>query len=161
MMSIKSVNALSHYTDWTIGHVHSGALGWVAMISIGATYHLIPLMYGRKAGDMYSVKLIDLHFWLSTIGTVLYIVSMWVNGLMQGLMWRAVNSDGTLTYSFIETVEASYAGYVVRFVGGAIFLFGMLVMAWNVWKTRQLALSGPALEADAGSPEADAREVMA
>jgi len=142
MMSIKSVNALSHYTDWTIGHVHSGALGWVAMISIGAIYHLIPLMYNRKAGDMYSVKLIDLHFWLSTIGTVLYIVSMWVNGLMQGLMWRAVNSDGTLTYSFIESVEASYAGYVVRFIGGAIFFSGMLVMAWNIWKTRQLALAG-------------------
>lgn len=146
MMSIKSVNALSHYTDWTIGHVHSGALGWVAMISIGAIYHLIPLMYGRKAGAMYSVKLIDLHFWLSTIGTVLYIVAMWVNGLMQGLMWRAVNSDGTLTYSFIESVEASYAGYVVRFIGGAIFFSGMLVMAWNIWKTRQLALNTPAEE---------------
>ena len=143
MMSIKSVNALSHYTDWTIGHVHSGALGWVAMISIGSMYHLIPLMYGRKAGAMYSVKLIDLHFWLSTIGTVLYIVSMWVNGLMQGLMWRAVNSDGTLTYSFIESVEASYAGYVVRFIGGAIFFAGMLVMAYNIWKTRQLALENP------------------
>ncbi len=141
MMSIKSVNALSHYTDWTIGHVHSGALGWVAMISIGAVYHLIPLMYGRKAGEMYSVKLIDLHFWLSTIGTVLYIVSMWVNGLMQGLMWRAVNSDGTLTYSFIESVEASYAGYVVRFIGGGIFFTGMLVMAWNIWKTREQALA--------------------
>ena len=141
MMSIKSVNALSHYTDWTIGHVHSGALGWVAMISIGAMYHLIPLMYGRKAGAMYSVKLIDLHFWLSTIGTVLYIVSMWVNGLMQGLMWRAVNSDGTLTYSFIESVEASYAGYVVRFIGGGIFFAGMLVMAWNIWKTREMALA--------------------
>jgi cytochrome c oxidase cbb3-type subunit I len=141
MMSIKSVNALSHYTDWTIGHVHSGALGWVAMISIGAMYHLIPLMYGRKAGDMYSVKLIDLHFWLSTIGTVLYIVSMWVNGLMQGLMWRAVNSDGTLTYTFIESVQASYAGYVVRFIGGGIFFAGMLVMAWNVWKTREMALT--------------------
>ena len=159
MMSIKSVNALSHYTDWTIGHVHSGALGWVAMISIGAMYHLIPLMYGRKAGAMYSVKLIDLHFWLSTIGTVLYIVSMWVNGLMQGLMWRAVNSDGTLTYSFIESVEASYAGYVVRFIGGAIFLAGMLVMAWNIWKTRQLALASP-LE-DEGAQHADSQEALA
>jgi len=158
MMSIKSVNALSHYTDWTIGHVHSGALGWVAMISIGAMYHLIPLMYGRKAGDMYSVKLIDLHFWLSTIGTVLYIVSMWVNGLMQGLMWRAVNSDGTLTYSFIESVEASYAGYVVRFIGGGIFFAGMLVMAWNIWKTREMAL------AEGVSPESESaagREALA
>ena len=139
MLSIKSVNALSHMTDWTVGHVHAGALGWVAMISVGALYHMIPLMYGRRAGDMYSVKLIDLHFWLATIGTVLYIVSMWVNGLMQGLMWRAVNNDGTLTYSFIESVIASYPGYVVRFIGGAIFLLGMLIMAWNVWKTWQLA----------------------
>ncbi|HJM15371.1 MAG TPA: cytochrome-c oxidase, cbb3-type subunit I [SAR86 cluster bacterium] len=139
MMSIKSVNALSHYTDWTIGHVHSGALGWVAMISIGSLYHLMPILYGRKQGEMYSEKLIDLHFWLSTIGTVLYIASMWVNGLMQGLMWRAVNSDGTLTYSFIDSVEASFPGYVVRFIGGAIFLSGMLVMAYNVWKTAQLS----------------------
>lgn len=138
MLSIKSVNALSHFTDWTVGHVHAGALGWVAMISIGAVYHLIPLMYGRKAGEMYSVKLIDLHFWLATIGTVLYIVSMWVNGLMQGLMWRAVNNDGTLTYSFVETVVASYPGYVVRFIGGAIFLAGMFVMAWNIWRTWQV-----------------------
>jgi len=135
MMSIKSVNALSHYTDWTIGHVHSGALGWVAMISIGAMYHLIPILCGKKQGEMYSVKLIDLHFWLSTIGTVLYIASMWVNGLMQGLMWRAVNDDGTLTYSFAEAVEASYPGYVVRFLGGGIFFAGMLVMAYNVWMT--------------------------
>ena len=139
MMSIKSVNALSHYTDWTIGHVHSGALGWVAMISIGSLYHLMPILYGRKQGEMYSERLIDLHFWLSTIGTVLYIASMWVNGLMQGLMWRAVNSDGTLTYSFIDSVEASFPGYVVRFIGGAIFLSGMLVMAYNVWKTAQLS----------------------
>ncbi len=104
MMSIKTVNALSHYTDWTIGHVHSGALGWVAMVSIGAMYHLIPIMYGRKQGQMYSVKLINLHFWLATLGTVLYIASMWVNGLIQGLMWRATNTDGTLTYSFVEIV---------------------------------------------------------
>ena len=139
MMSIKSVNSLSHYTDWTIGHVHSGALGWVAMISIGAMYHLIPLTFGRKAGDMYSVKWIDIHFWLSTIGTVLYIASMWVNGLMQGLMWRAVNTDGTLTYSFAEAVEASFPGYVVRFIGGTIFFASMLLMAWNVWKTATMA----------------------
>lgn len=138
MMSIKSVNSLSHYTDWTIGHVHSGALGWVAMISIGALYHLLPIMYGRKQGAMYSIKLIDLHFWLSTIGTVLYIVSMWVNGLMQGLMWRAVNNDGTLTYSFIESVEASYAGYVVRFLGGLIFFAGMLIMAYNLYMTAKM-----------------------
>jgi len=133
MMSIKTVNALSHYTDWTIGHVHSGALGWVAMISIGSLYHLIPRLYGKT--DMYSLNLINVHFWLSTIGTVLYIASMWVNGIMQGLMWRAYNSDGTLTYSFVESVEASYPGYYVRLLGGFIFFAGMLVMAYNVYRT--------------------------
>lgn len=135
MMAIKTVNALSHNTDWTIGHVHSGALGWVAMISIGALYHLIPILYGRRQGEMYSIQLINLHFWLSTLGTVIYIASMWVNGLLQGLMWRATNTDGTLTYSFAESVEASYPGYYVRFIGGAIFFTGMLIMAYNVYMT--------------------------
>ena len=133
MMAIKTVNALSHNTDWTIGHVHSGALGWVAMISIGMLYHLIPVLYNRT--QMYSVALINLHFWLSTIGTVLYIASMWVNGIAQGLMWRAFNTDGTLTYSFAESIEASYPGYYVRLLGGAIFFFGMLLMAYNIWRT--------------------------
>ena len=133
MMSIKTVNALSHDTDWTIGHVHSGALGWVAMISIGAVYHLLPVLFNRTR--MWSVQLINIHFWLSTIGTVLYIASMWVNGIMQGLMWRAFNADGTLTYSFAESVEASYPGYFVRFLGGFIFLVGMFIMAYNAYKT--------------------------
>ncbi|MDX1817397.1 MAG: cbb3-type cytochrome c oxidase subunit I, partial [Marinobacter sp.] len=133
MMAIKTVNALSHNTDWTIGHVHSGALGWVAMISIGAMYHLIPRLWGMV--EMYSIRMINVHFWLATVGTVLYIVAMWVNGIMQGLMWRAVNEDGTLTYSFVESVEASHAGYLVRMIGGAIFLSGMLLMAWNVYMT--------------------------
>mgnify|MGYP001037891884 FL=1 len=133
MMSIKTVNSLSHYTDWTIGHVHSGALGWVAMVTIGALYHLFPILYGKKS--MYSNALIALHFWLSTIGIVLYIASMWVNGILQGLMWRAYNADGTLTYSFVESVEASYPGYMVRLFGGVLFLAGMLVMAYNVWRT--------------------------
>jgi len=133
MMSIKTVNALSHNTDWTIGHVHSGALGWVAMISIGAIYHLIPKLFGLK--EMYSTSMINLHFWLATAGTVLYIAAMWVNGIMQGLMWRAVNEDGTLTYSFVESLEASHMGYLVRLIGGAVFLFGMLIMAVNVWLT--------------------------
>ncbi|MEA2093497.1 MAG: cytochrome-c oxidase, cbb3-type subunit I [Pseudomonadota bacterium] len=133
MMSIKTVNALSHYTDWTIGHVHSGALGWVAMISIGSVYFLIPKLFGRE--QMYSVKLIDWHFWMATIGVVLYIVAMWISGVMQGLMWRAVNEDGTLTYSFVESLEAMYPFYFVRFLGGALFLCGMLVMAYNVVKT--------------------------
>ncbi|HWS02041.1 MAG TPA: cytochrome-c oxidase, cbb3-type subunit I [Gammaproteobacteria bacterium] len=133
MMSIKTVNALSHYTDWTIGHVHSGALGWVAMVSIGAMYFLIPRMFGRE--QMYSVKLIDVHFWVSTIGVVLYIAAMWIAGVMQGLMWRAVNADGTLTYSFVESLERMYPFYFVRFLGGLIFLSGMLIMAYNVIKT--------------------------
>ena len=133
MMAIKSVNALSHYTDWTVGHVHSGALGWVAMISIGAIYHLIPILFDRER--MYSIKLINMHFWLHTIGVVLYIVAMWISGVMQGLMWRAVNSDGTLTYSFVESLEASYPFYFVRFVGGVFVVAGMLIMGYNVWKT--------------------------
>lgn len=133
MMAIKTVNALSHYTDWTIGHVHSGALGWVAMISIGSLYHLIPVLYGH--GRMYSTNLVNIHFWLATIGTVLYIVSMWISGVMQGLMWRAVNSDGTLTYSFVESIQASYPFYFVRFIGGCFFVTGMLIMAFNVFKT--------------------------
>ena len=133
MMSIKTVNALSHYTDWTIGHVHSGALGWVAMVSIGSVYFLIPKLFGRE--QMYSVKLIDWHFWMSTIGVVLYIVAMWISGVMQGLMWRAVNADGTLTYSFVESLQAMYPFYFVRFLGGALFLCGMFIMAYNVIKT--------------------------
>ncbi len=133
MMSIKTVNALSHYTDWTIGHVHSGALGWVAMVSIGSVYHLIPRLFNQER--MYSVSLINAHFWLATIGTVLYIVAMWISGVMQGLMWRAVNSDGTLTYSFVESVQASYPYYTVRFIGGFIFLAGMFLMAYNAYKT--------------------------
>ena len=133
MMSIKTVNALSHYTDWTIGHVHSGALGWVAMITIGCVYMLVPRLFGRES--MYSVKLIDVHFWTSTIGVVLYIASMWMAGVMQGLMWRAVNDDGTLTYTFIESLNATYPFYAVRLLGGLVFLTGMLVMVYNVWKT--------------------------
>jgi cytochrome c oxidase cbb3-type subunit I len=137
MMAIKTVNAMSHNTDWTIGHVHSGALGWVAMISIGAIYHMLPLLYGRQA--MYSVRLINIHFWLATIGTVLYVCAMWVNGIMQGLMWRAFNQDGTLTYSFIESTQASYAGYLVRLIGGVFFLTGMVLMAYNMYRTIKLA----------------------
>ncbi len=133
MMAIKTVNALSHYTDWTIGHVHAGALGWVAMISIGAIYHMLPKAFGRD--EMYSTGLINAHFWLATVGTVLYIVSMWVNGITQGLMWRAVNIDGTLTYSFVEALEASHPGFIVRLLGGLFFLIGMLLMGYNSWRT--------------------------
>ncbi|MCD1600131.1 cytochrome-c oxidase, cbb3-type subunit I [Rheinheimera aquimaris] len=133
MMAIKSVNALSHYTDWTIGHVHSGALGWVAMISIGAIYHLIPVLYNQ--GRMYSISLINTHFWLHTIGVVLYIVAMWISGITQGMMWRAVNTDGTLTYSFVQSLEASMPFYLMRFIGGMFVVTGMLLMAYNVYKT--------------------------
>ncbi len=133
MMSIKTVNSLSHYTDWTIGHVHSGALGWVAMISIGSLYYLIPRLFGRE--EMYSVKLITAHFWVATIGVVLYIAAMWIAGVMQGLMWRAVNADGTLTYTFVESVKATAPFYAIRLLGGVLFLGGMFIMAWNTWKT--------------------------
>jgi cytochrome c oxidase cbb3-type subunit 1 len=133
MMSIKTVNALSHYTDWTVGHVHSGALGWVAMITIGSIYYLIPRLFGKT--EMYSVKLINVHFWLATLGTVLYIAALWISGVMQGLMWRATNADGTLTYSFVESVKASYPFWTIRVVGGVLFLTGMLLMAYNMFKT--------------------------
>ena len=133
MMSIKTVNALSHYTDWTIGHVHSGALGWVGMITMGSLYYLIPRLFGSKT--MFSVRAIELHFWIATIGIVLYIAAMWIAGVMQGLMWRAVNPDGTLVYSFVESVKATYPYYVVRLLGGLLYLGGMLIMAWNVVMT--------------------------
>jgi len=132
MMAIKTVNALSHYTDWTIGHVHSGALGWVALISMGSMYYLIPRLFNR---ELYSLKLVEVHFWTATIGIVLYITSMWVAGIMQGLMWRATNSDGTLTYSFVESVQAMHPYFIVRWLGGVFFLVGAIVMAWNIWKT--------------------------
>ena len=133
MMSIKTVNALSHYTDWTIGHVHSGALGWVAMMTIGTLYCLIPRLYNKEA--MYSTKLIDVHFWTSTIGVVLYAVSMWIAGITQGLMWRALNDDGTLTYSFIESLRFTYPYYGLRLLGGLVFFAGMIVMSYNVYMT--------------------------
>ncbi|MFZ6753361.1 cytochrome-c oxidase, cbb3-type subunit I [Undibacterium sp. Ji67W] len=137
MMAIKTVNSLSHYTDWTIGHVHSGALGWVGFISIGSLYYLIPRLFGQT--QMYSKRLIEVHFWVATIGVVLYIASMWIAGVMQGLMWRAVNEDGTLTYTFVETVKATFPYYVIRLTGGAMYLGGMLVMAYNVAKTLMAA----------------------
>ena len=133
MMSIKTVNALSHYTDWTVGHVHSGALGWVGLISMGSLYYLIPRMFGRTT--MYSVRAIETHFWVATIGIVLYIAAMWIAGVMQGLMWRAVNPDGTLVYTFVESVKATFPYYVVRLLGGVLYLSGMLIMAWNVVMT--------------------------
>jgi cytochrome c oxidase cbb3-type subunit I len=141
MMSIKTVNSLSHYTDWTIGHVHSGALGWVAFISIGAIYSMFPRLIG--AGKMHSTRLIDLHFWTSTIGVVIYISAMWIAGVMQGLMWRATNADGTLTYTFIESVVQTHPFYIARLFGGLLVLAGMFIMGWNMFKT-WTSVRGPA-----------------
>jgi cytochrome c oxidase cbb3-type subunit 1 len=138
MMSIKTVNALSHYTDWGIAHVHSGSLGWVGLISIGTLYYLVPRMFGRT--KMHSVPAIELHFWIATVGIVLYIAAMWTAGVMQGLMWRAVNADGSLVYSFVEGVKATFPFYVIRLAGGLLYLSGMLLMAWNVVMT---ARAGP------------------
>nr|WP_246329400.1 cytochrome-c oxidase, cbb3-type subunit I [Chthonobacter rhizosphaerae] len=145
LMSVKAVNSLSHYTDWTIGHVHSGALGWVAYISFGAIYCLVPWLWNRK--QLYSLKLVDWHFWVSTLGIVLYISAMWVAGIMQGLMWRAYTELGFLQYSFIETVEAMHPYYLIRALGGVLFLLGSLVMAYNIYMTIRF---GEAEEAAAG-----------
>ncbi len=133
VMSVRAVNSLSHYTDWTIGHVHSGALGWVGFISFGAIYCLVPWLW-KRAG-MYSKALIEWHFWIATIGILLYITSMWVSGIMQGLMWRAYNSLGFLEYSFVQTVEAMHPYYIIRGLGGVLYLTGALLMVWNVYKT--------------------------
>ncbi len=133
LMSIKAINALSHYTDWTIGHVHSGALGWVALISFGAIYHLVPALWNKPS--LYSMKLVNTHFWLATVGIVLYIVAMWISGISQGVMWRSYNEQGILQYSFIDVLKATHPLYVVRALGGLFFLSGSLVMAYNIYKT--------------------------
>jgi len=133
VMSIKAVNSLSHYTDWTVGHVHSGALGWVAFVSFGALYFLVPKLW--KTERLYSLRLVNLHFWVATAGILLYITSMWVSGIMQGLMWRAYDELGFLQYSFIETVEAMHPYYVIRAFGGVLFVLGALVMVYNLVRT--------------------------
>jgi cytochrome c oxidase cbb3-type subunit 1 len=135
LMSVRQVNALSHYTDWTIGHVHSGALGWVAMISFGATYFLVQRLWGRER--LYSTRLVEWHFWTATLGIVLYVTAMWVSGIMQGLMWRSYDELGFLQYSFLETVEAMHPFYVIRALGGLLFLAGALIMVYNCWRTAQ------------------------
>ena len=145
MMSIKTVNALSHYTDWTIGHVHSGALGWVGFITMGSMYYLIPRLFGQK--QMHSIKAIEVHFWTATIGIVLYIAAMWIAGVMQGLMWRSINPDGSLTYTFVEGVKATYPFYVVRLGGGLLYFGGMCLMAWNVYMTAMAGLRAKAINA--------------
>ena len=133
VMSIKAVNSLSHYTEWTVGHVHSGALGWVGYISFGAIYCLAQWAFGRK--QLYSNKLVEWHFWVSTIGIALYVSSLWVAGITQGLMWRAYDSLGFLQYSFVESVEQMHIYYIIRALGGGLFVVGSLIMAWNVYKT--------------------------
>jgi len=156
MMSIKTVNSLSHYTDWTIGHVHSGAIGWVAMISIGSIYAMLPRLLNLP--KMYSTKLIDLHFWLHTIGLVVYIASMWIAGVTQGLMWRATDPEnGTLVYSFVEALNATKPYFLFRLGGGLIVLSGMLVMGWNVLRTFQLSAASTAPQPVLPPDAADAR----
>jgi len=154
VMSIKAVNGLSHYTDWTIGHVHSGALGWVALVSFGALYCVVPIMWNRER--LYSLRLVGWHFWISTIGIVLYITSMWVSGILQGLMWRAYDSLGFLEYSFVETVEAMHPFYVIRALGGAVFVAGSLVMAYNLFRTMRgdLRDEAPFVGAPVRAPQA-------
>jgi cytochrome c oxidase cbb3-type subunit 1 len=151
MMSIKAVNSLSHYTDWTIGHVHSGALGWVGMVSFGAIYFLAPKVWGRR--ELYSLRLVNWHFWLATIGIVIYASAMWVSGIMEGLMWRSYDELGFLQYSFAESVEAKHPYNVIRVLGGLLYLAGAFVMAYNVWRTAR----GDETAEEAGSSAAAAQ----
>jgi cytochrome c oxidase cbb3-type subunit 1 len=132
-LAIRQVNSLSHYTDWTVGHVHSGALGWVALITFGSFYAVVPLLWRREG--MYSWRLVELHFWLALSGTVIYVFAMWNSGIIQGLMWRTYNEAGTLRYSFLETIPPMFPYYVARTVGGALFLLGALVAFFNIWMT--------------------------
>ncbi|MCB9987284.1 MAG: cytochrome-c oxidase, cbb3-type subunit I [Rhodospirillales bacterium] len=140
LMSIRTVNSLSHYTDWTIGHVHSGALGWVGFITFGALYYLVPRLWGRER--LYSTKLVSVHLWVASIGIVFYITAMWVSGIMQGLMWRSYNAMGFLEYSFVETVMAMKPFYIIRLLGGVLYLSGALVMVYNFWRTVRGDVSG-------------------
>jgi cytochrome c oxidase cbb3-type subunit 1 len=136
-MAIKSVNALSHYTDWTIAHVHSGALGWVAMITIGSLYSMAPRVMGLE--QMHSVRAINVHFWMHTTGTIMYVVAMWTAGVTEGLMWRATLPSGSLEYSFMDSLRAIHPLYIIRASGGVIIVGGMLLMGWNMWRTWQPA----------------------
>ncbi len=133
MMSIKAVNSLSHYTDWTIGHVHSGALGWNGMITFGALYFLVPRLWDRER--LYSLAMVNWHFWLATLGIVLYAASMWVTGIMEGLMWRETDANGFLVNSFADTVSAKLPMYIVRGLGGVLYLTGAIIMCFNLWQT--------------------------
>ena len=142
MMAVKTVNSLSHFTNWTIGHVHSGALGWVALTSFATLYYMIPRLWHTQ---LYSVRLAEVHFWVATLGLVIYVTPMWISGVTQGLMWRAVNPDGSLVYTFIDTVAAIRIYDVIRAAGGAVFLGGVFIMFYNVMMTiRQGSATIPA-----------------
>jgi cytochrome c oxidase cbb3-type subunit 1 len=148
LMSIRAVNALSHYTDWTIGHVHSGALGWVGFISFGAVYCLVPWLW--KKDRLYSNALVEWHFWIATLGLLLYIAAMWVSGIGEGLLWREYTPQGFLANSFVETVAAKHVENIVRALGGLMYLSGALIMAYNIYRTiRQPA---PAVLPEASGP---------
>ncbi len=149
-MAIRPVNALSHYTDWTIGHVHAGAMGWVALITFGSIYAVVPWLWKREA--MYSARLIELHFWLALSGTLIYVFAMWNSGITQGLMWRTYNESGTLAYSFVDSLVAMYPYYIARAIGGLLFFLGAIVGFYNIWMTIRTA---PA-EARASEPDAPA-----
>ena len=136
VMAVRTVNALSHYTDWTIGHVHSGALGWVGFISFGAIYCLVPWLW--KKDRLYSNTLVEWHFWIATTGILLYITAMWVSGISQGLMWRAYTPQGFLQFSFVEAVAARHVENVVRLIGGLLYLSGLFIMIYNIWRTIRL-----------------------
>ena len=133
MLSVKAFNSLSHYTEWTIAHVHAGALGWNGMITFAAVYYLVPRLWGRPR--LYSLRMVNWHFWLATLGIVFYAASMWVAGIMQGLMWREYGADGYLVYSFAESVAAMHPMYLIRAAGGAMYLAGFLLLVFNVWAT--------------------------
>src|SRR5690606_24967572 len=133
LMSVRAVNALSHYTDWNIGHVHAGALGWVGFITFGAMYCLTQWIWKRER--FYSNALVEWHFWIATLGILLYITSMWVSGIMEGLMWRTYNEFGFLEYSFVETVSAKHISNIIRVAGGSLFLLGALIMVYNLVRT--------------------------
>ncbi|MDP1631019.1 MAG: cytochrome-c oxidase, cbb3-type subunit I [Caulobacter sp.] len=152
VMAIRAVNALSHYTDWTIGHVHSGALGWVGFISFGAIYCLVPWLWKKEA--LFSNRLVEWHFWISTTGILLYICAMWVSGIMEGLMWREYTPQGFLAWSFIETVSAKHVENVIRMVGGLMYLSGVLVMIYNLWRTVRLPSAEPSVALSAPLPAA-------
>jgi cytochrome c oxidase cbb3-type subunit 1 len=146
-LAIRPVNSLSHYTDWTVGHVHAGALGWVAMITFGAIYASVPWLWKREG--MYSARLVEVHFWLAVAGTVIYVIAMWNSGIIQGLMWRTYTPEGTLAYSFVDSLIAMHPYYIARAVGGLLFLIGTLVGCYNIWMTVRGAMR-PVVTAPAG-----------